>query len=397
MGEVADFFYQGPISASKSLMNRALIIQSFYPDLKIIGESRCQDVLALKNALLLFKSSQPNPIFDCGAAGTVLRFLLTRLSRERGEFVLTGDERLFNRPHHPLLKALEQLGVQCFLENKNELKIVSTGWNVPSQIDLDLSVSSQFISSLLLSAWNLPEKLVIHVGDQKNSLAYLEMTIAFLRNLGMEIQVEDEKLIVPQDQKLKSKWIQVEPDMSSAFAVAAFAAFKGELILENFPKESLQPDFVFIDLLQKMGVSLDDCEDNKLKIKSASQLKPIDFNFSNQPDLFPVLAILLSRAEGTSTLTGLKLLNFKESKRLDNIQELLSALGIENARTHDKLMVRGKKNHVYPNFISFDPDHDHRMAMAAALAKYQGAPIEIQSPNVVEKSFPEFWEIIGHA
>ncbi len=397
MGEVKSFYYQGPLSASKSLMNRALVVQSFFPDLEILGQSNCHDVSLMKRALELWQGPEKLTIFDCGSAGTTFRFLLTRLSREKGEFTLTGDERLFTRPHHPLLKALEQLGVKTFFESKNCLKIVSQGWSFHQPIVLDLSYSSQFISSLLLSAWKLESDLTLLIGEERNSYSYLQMTIDFLKEMGMEIRQESNRLIIPAEQTLKKKIIEIEPDMSSAFALAAFAAFRGELKLLSFPVQSLQPDSLFVDILKEMGAKVSHDQSDKTLLIQSAPLKAIQIDLSNQPDLFPVLAVLLSCAEGDSQLTGLKLLNFKESHRLENIQELLSTLGVVTSCRGDQLIIRGQKNYQSREKIVFNPDQDHRMAMAAALAGYQGANIEILHPEVVNKSFPEFWEILAHA
>lgn len=386
------FFYRGSLSASKSLLNRAWIVKSFFPELEIFGDSQCRDVMLMKQAVLQVLDSTSSR-FDCGAAGTVFRFLLTRLSREEGEFELFGDERLISRPHHNLFQALRQLGCEIWIEAKSNIRIQSKGWHVEKPLAIDLLHSSQFASGLLLSAWNLPKPLQLQLGSQRNSYSYMQMTIAFLRKLGMEILEEDGRIVVPAYQTLQTENYFVEPDMSSAFALAAMAACCGQLEILQFSKESLQPDFRCVEILQKMGVSAD-IRNSVLQVKQAQKLEPFAVDLRNNPDLFPVLAILLSRATGISKITGIETLVYKESNRISNIIDLLSTLGFSCVYQNKEFTLKGQANHEYPPRFSFDPDQDHRLAMAAALAQFQGAEIDILNPTVVDKSFPEFWEIL---
>jgi 3-phosphoshikimate 1-carboxyvinyltransferase len=212
----------------------------------------------------------------------------------------------------------------------------------------------------------------------------------------MVIEEGEDFLKVPENQVPDEMLYEVEPDMSSTFTLGAFAFFNGKLVLESFPEKSLQPDFIFTDLLREMGAELNyELEDKKLVVKKAQTPQNVNWNLRNNPDLFPVLAVLLSRVPGESSLSGLEALAFKESHRLDNIVDLLSELGFKCSVQNKKFVIKGESDHNYPQEpLSFDPDQDHRMAMAAALACYQGASIEISHPEVVNKSFPEFWEIL---
>ena len=369
-------------------------MQSFFPDFQIIGESRCEDVLYLRQALINLETGLETA-FDCGSGGTTLRFLLARLSREEGEFIIRGSHRLMQRPHKPLYDSLRALGCEISYENAGEIHLISKGWQ-KQKVKLNLDFSSQFLSSLLLSCWKLPFEFVIQTGSREHGGSYLEMTIAFLKSLGMVIEEGEDFLKVPENQVPDEMLYEVEPDMSSTFTLGAFAFFNGKLVLESFPEKSLQPDFIFTDLLREMGAELNyELEDKKLVVKKAQTPQNVNWNLRNNPDLFPVLAVLLSRVPGESSLSGLEALAFKESHRLDNIVDLLSELGFKCSVQNKKFVIKGESDHNYPQEpLSFDPDQDHRMAMAAALACYQGASIEISHPEVVNKSFPEFWEIL---
>lgn len=373
-------------------MNRALIVKSFYEELEIIGSSQCDDVVKMEESLFHFKQSET---MNCGAAGTTLRFLMARTSREEGEFHLTGDHRLFERPHRGLIDILKQLSVTVDYPEKNYMRIVSKGWNYSQAIQVDMEQSSQFASALLLSAWELPKKLELHLSENKNSMSYLQMTIDFLRQLGMEIDQKENKITVEAGQILKATSISIEPDMSSCFAIAAIAATSGEAVLENFPAESLQPDYRFIDILKKLNVPIDyNLASKSLTVRKAEQIPAIELNLKDNSDLFPVLSAFLINSQGISEISGIDHLVHKESDRLQNTIDLINSVGGSCRVEHQRFYLQGKP-HISFRTLEFDPDKDHRMAMAAALLNYKGANIEILNKEVVNKSFPEFWQILG--
>lgn len=374
-------------------MNRALIVKSFFPSLAIQGQSDCEDVKHMQNLVeKLLKSNSKQ--FNCGEGGTSLRFFLSRLCREHGEFRLKASPRLLQRPQQNLFSALQSMGAKIERIAEDELLVVASGWNTLQSVDLPIEFSSQYISSLLLSAWKLPEDLNIFTGPRSKGSSYLEMTIDFLNNLGMEIQVSETSIRVPARQQLKRFQIDVEPDLTSVFSLACFALIKGQMTVSNFPIESIQPDRNSLKLFKELGAEFSKNK-NTLKIESSKNLKPISVNLNANPDLFPVLAVLLSRVAGVSVLSGLDVLKHKESDRFANTVELLKRLAIEVKPGDFSLEIYGKTDHCYPQEFKFDPDQDHRMAMAAALAVYQGADIEIQDRDVVNKSFPEFWQLVG--
>ena len=225
MGQIKDFYYEGYLSASKSLMNRALIAQSFSSSLDIVGDSLCEDVRLLKAALFKFNHGF-NEAYDCGAGGTTFRFLLARLSREEGEFSLVGTHRLLERPHRPLYDLLRSLSVEIDIEEKNCVRLRSKGWNWQAPLKTDLSQSSQFCSALLLSAWDLQNELLIEAENFSDDSSYLNMTIDFLKTLGMKIGVDGIRIRIPARQKITTEAVRVEPEMSSLFTLACFAANK---------------------------------------------------------------------------------------------------------------------------------------------------------------------------
>ena len=405
------FFYQGEISSSKSLYNRALIAQSFYPHLKIkshfSGESLSKDIQDMKEACAQMTESPlyEQSSFFCGDGGTVLRFLAFRLSRLIGEYQITGTPRLLSRPHGVLMGMLEELGVQCSLQNQT-ISLRSQGWKTPERaLLIDLSYSSQFLSGLLLSAWGLDFDLEVRWEGRSVSQGYLQMTLDFLKELGMDIHVRENGLFVPRGQDLKKTEIFIEGDMSSSWAVAAAAALCGEVHLEHFSFNSQQPDARFVEILEKMGVSLNKNRDEKkISIYQTRELLPVDVNLQDSPDLFPVLSVICSFAAGQSTLYGAEHLKHKESSRIDKIFELLSKVGIQCEPQSDGLIIYGQQKSSrdlsswlssFEEEVIYDCDSDHRLVMAAAIFQKIGVPLKLIGQEAIEKSFPEFFTILN--
>jgi len=388
---VRGFDFKGTIPASKSLMNRALIAKSYHPGLKILGVSRCDDVVHLRKNLKGIKSQK---IFDCGEGGTTLRFLAFRLSREKGEFILKGSSRLLSRPQHEIKNILVQLGVEVRVGKRN-LHIVSEGWIAPAgPVVVDAKDSSQFLSALFLNSWGLDFDLKIKVKGRVTSSSYWSMTLNLLKQLGFRYQRRGAYLVVPKGQKVKAKLFRVESDMSSAFSVAAFGALFGRAEIANFPKSRLQPDRKFLTILKKMNVSIK-TDRNVCSIHAKKFLKPIRVNLQSCPDLFPVLAVICAFAKGRSVLHGAPQLKEKESNRIAKTAELLTRAGFQCKPRSDGIEIDGGKDIAEPKKFIFDPDSDHRLAMAAALLKYRGFKVKIKNPTVVKKSFPEFWSLVG--
>lgn len=411
------FYFSGEIPASKSVLNRLLVIKSFSqltsenpsPTFKIHGDSQCDDVFFMKSALPKILAAEGDPA-QCGAAGTVFRFLALRASRIPGRHVLTGTPGLLSRPHEPLIDLIKQLGCSARL-SPTELVIDGTGWKKPSHpLKIDRSQSSQFASALFLNAWELDFNLEIEMFEplaknqspQNLSQGYLEMTFELVRKAGLALESpidrKGETYFIPKNSVVKKMEIHAEPDYSSAFAIAALAALSGEAIIKHLPVKSIQPDAAFPDLLQAMGVDIQRTSSD-LQIYQTKKLKPITSNLSDSPDLFPILAVLCAYARGKSKLFGAPHLAHKESSRIKSTAELLKKLGCSVTLLPDGLEIEGGilKPEQPGVPIIYDPHQDHRLAMAAAVAHAAGSKIQISDPNVVTKSFPEFWEIYPYS
>ncbi len=383
------------IPSSKSLMNRALILQSYFPSLRIVGNTKSEDVLYLQQSLARMSSERE---LNVGEGGTTLRFLALRVSRIPGKWILRGKESLFRRPHAGLVDIMNQLNIKNNW-GKNFVEINSEGWKIPSEIYIDAKDSSQFATSLLLNSCNSDKDINFSMQKEQNSESYFDMSLNFFRQLGFQViessNVSNRRSFrILAGQKPVIKEIKIEIDLSSVFSMASLAALHKNLEIKNFPFESMQPDLEFLDLFQKMGI-LTEKIDKSLLIHQTKALAPLLANLKNCPDLFPVLACLCSQAQGVSRLTGTSQLVHKESDRLTKTKELLDLCGVPNRLLSDGLEISGFSNAFKNTQLNFDPASDHRMAMAAALMKSIGHNIKIFNPKVVDKSFPEFWQLSG--
>lgn len=389
------FSFDGSIGASKSILNRLLVIQSYFPELKIQGDSACDDVRHLRESLVALASGEE---LDCGEAGTTFRFLALRASRIPGAHRLIGSPKLFSRPQQTLIDVLSQLGVSSGFES-GVFHVQGEGWRNPNEaLRVDASLSSQFASSLLLNSWDLDFELNVDLQAETEILpseGYLAMTEDLLRRAGMKCVRRGKQIVVPQRSRVLASSLIAETDTSSAFAVCAFAACGGRTVIRNWPLPSLQPDSIFPTLLSEMGV-LAVLENGSLRVEGASHLKPLSVNLGGCPDLFPVLSVLCAMSDGTSTLFGAPQLAFKESSRIETSARLVEAMGRQVERRADGMVIYGEILENRPPSsaqIAIDPQNDHRLAMAAAVAKSVGFPFRILFPEVVEKSFPEFWDV----
>ena len=387
MTEKEKFYFLGTAPPSKSLLNRALIVRGWFPDFDIQGASSCDDIQIMTDALKSLSSGEVN----CGLSATAFRFLALFLSRKGGEYFLTGQPRLLNRPMQELPMILSQLGASAVREEKG-WKISSKGWKPQGDyVNIPYKTTSQYASGLLLSAWNLKRDLFFALNRKQVSFAHFQMTVDFVRQLGMEVKGEGAEYCVPAGQTLKVFHCKTEQDQNCLFVLAALAALKGKAVFSHWTENSLQPEAAFPDILEKMGVPINRGE-NRLTVFKTDFFKPVKIDLCSTPDLFPVLSVLCARANGTSQLSGLRHLAYKESHRLNQMAELFKLANIPAEKTEDTFTIYGKKWGLPVKPFEFNGGGDHRIIMAAALLQKTGVPVHITGKEAVNKSFPDFFK-----
>jgi 3-phosphoshikimate 1-carboxyvinyltransferase len=398
------FSFSGNIGASKSIYNRALIVKSFRPEIELIGVKDSSDIDHLEEALekLKIRAQDAKTIeINCGEGGTTLRFLAFRVSRLNGHFLLRISSRLRKRIPRDLITSLNSLGIKAHLKEKG-FYIKGFDWNLSSEMNLEHSSkpieipqkkSSQFLSALVLNAWNLKFPLRIKISKNLASKAYFDLTLRVLEDFGLRYELNSKEIKISERQTPLPKNYEIEADMSSIFTVASLASVDGSCEIKNFPPQSRQPDSVFTKFFDEMGI-LYKREGKLFALSKADAFKGLNTDLKPYPDLFPVLACLLSKASTPSTLTGLENLVYKESNRLQKIQELFTQLGIRHeviSKNQGKwIALRIEAFHkVNPQKqeVVFDASGDHRLVMAASVLKRIGHPIRLKGMDAIKKSF----------
>lgn len=389
------FKFSGPLLASKSWLNRALVVQYFNPQLKIRGHSNSEDVVVLQKAIADLGTSDE---FYLGQGGTSLRFFAFLAARKAGTWKLKAHPRLLARPQKELKDILKQLGVEVEIE-PGQITIHSTGWKNDGTVMCDTKESSQFASGLILNSWNLEFDLQVQLNKPLTSEDYLWMSVDLLKKAGLKIHIEESEasyhLNIPRCQKSTLSQMNAEVDVSSVFSLMAAAAVGGDATVTNWSDSSVQPDMAFLKIFREMGIHFDQT-DTTFHVAAQNNWKSCEVDLNKSADLFPVLSVLCALAQGTSKLYGAEQLKLKESDRIVKTKELLELAGFKTETLVDGLAIFGKSSvQEKAKPMKFNPDHDHRMAMAAGILKLAGYNIQIETPAVVAKSYPHFWQNTG--
>jgi len=390
------------IPASKSISNRCLIIQAIAQEpITLENLSISDDTKVLQKALSLIKNntSTNTKTIDIGIAGTAFRFLTAFLSIQKGSYILTGHQRIKERPIKPLVDALNLLGADIeYIEKEGFAPLLIKGKELINnkQIEIDSSVSSQFITALLLIAPTIKNGLNLKLKGEISSLPYITMTLSLLNHFGVESSFR-ENLIRIKAQIYKTNKHFIEADWSSAsyFYQALALAEKGTLKLINFSKNSIQGDSELQYIFKKFGVETI-FKNNSIELRKTKEITPFfEFNFSKQPDLAQTIISLCVALNIEAKLTGLQSLIIKETDRISALNNEIKKLSWELSSTNNKeyLLTKNNKN-TFENELIFETYNDHRMAMCLAPVCMVFGAINILNEGVVSKSNPLFWKQI---
>jgi len=390
------------LPASKSESNRALMIAAYGGfDADFQNLSDAQDTKILCQSLAFCREchsedfvsidtlapssfgmtclQNPKRIYsrqiDIANCGTAARFLTTYLACHEGTWLLTGTERMKQRPIKPLVDALIKLGAdiqyvekQCFLPLQIHGKPIQGG-----KVGIDMAQSSQFASSLLLAAPTFPKGLELELHGELNSMPYLDMTLALMRHFGAEVE-RSERMVKVKPKPYQPTSFMVSSDWSAASYWYEMAAFSEEceIRLHGLSLPSLQGDSIIAEWMKSFGVYTTLFEDGLILTKKPYVKQPLSFDFTDCPDLYPTMAATCAGLQVEAQFTGIENLRLKESDRVEAMKTELIKLGSQP--------------------LHFCSHNDHRVVMALApLALIYGS-ITFDHPEVVEKSYPRFWE-----
>jgi 3-phosphoshikimate 1-carboxyvinyltransferase len=423
------------IPGSKSLTNRALLIAAladgttrltnalfsddslyFADALNRLGfevyfdSERAEMTVTGRNGHILAKRAN---VF-IGNAGTAARFLSAFLTLGAGEYILDGDVRMRQRPIGDLVDTLKQLGANVEPMKRESrignqptvnglrstvdlqqicppIKIIASG--LPGgQASIAGGISSQFLSALLMVAPYAQNPVTLTVTTELNSKPYVDMTIAIMRDFGVEVHRDGYRSFsVPLKHYELCNTYAIESDASAAsYFFAAPAILGGTVRVENISRRSKQGDVAFLDVLQQMGCMVVEGE-NYIKVTGPKTLRGVDVDMCDIPDTSQTLAAIAPFASSPTRIRGIASARVKETDRVAAVCTELTRLGVDVEEHSDGLTIQPCES-ISP--ASIQTYNDHRMAMAFALVGLRAPGVKIEDPGCVSKTFPNYFDVL---
>ena len=380
------------IGGSKSESNRLLMLREYSSDFKITNLSKSDDTKTLINAL-----ANIDKIVDVNHAGTAMRFLASYYaSKLNSKITLTGSDRMKNRPIGILVDALRDLGAEIEYKEKEgypPLRIIGKNL-MGNEVSLPANISSQFISSLMMLGVKIDNGIKLNLEGNIASKPYILMTKKLMDKIGCNVVINNNEIVISRNYKSLNKIVEVESDWSSASYFYSIVALSrdAEITLKIFKRDSIQGDSIVSKIYQKLGVETMYKEDSIIisKNKMSNLPNSLKLDLSDTPDLAQTIAVSCLGLGIECELSGLDTLKIKETDRIEALKKEFIKLGVDGITTSDnKIYFRGDQK--LNNNIKISAYQDHRMALSfAPLAVI--IDISIESPNVVSKSFPDYWE-----
>ena len=380
------------LPASKSISNRALILNALaYSPYDIQNLSDCDDTRVTVKAL-----DSNDTTFDIGAAGTSMRFLTAFLAKTVGEWVITGSERMKQRPIKLLVEALNSLGARIeYMEKEGypPLRIFGSALT-GGEITLNGGISSQYISALMMIAPFMQEGLKIVLEGNVISVPYIHMTMSMMKEYGAKVSFENNIISIPP-QTYNPIQYKVESDWSGAsywYEILSLTG-KGKVFLTGLFQNSYQGDSRVAGLFEQLGVSSEYRADGVLLTANNQNISKFEYDFVDQPDLAQTFAVTCCLKGIPFNFSGLQTLKIKETDRIAALTNELRKLGFVLTEPAEGQLAWTGERCEQAETISIATYEDHRMAMAFAPAALL-YPIIIEHPEVVSKSYPGFWSDI---
>ena len=379
------------ITGSKSESNRSLLLQALYPKISIRNLSNSDDAKVMQEGLAISSGE-----VDIHHAGTAMRFLTGYFASQEGKnVVLTGSQRMTERPVKVLVEALRKLGADIeYVNSEGYPPIQIKGKKLQkNQVSLPADISSQYISSLLLIAPSLENGLELNLVGKITSVPYIKMTLGLLNHIGIETSFVGNSIKVSPKENVDAIELVVESDWSSAsyfYSIVALSEVGTEIKLSAYKKNSLQGDSILADTYKEFGVETTFLK-NEIILKKVKhyQSTSIEFDLANAPDIAQTIAVTCLGLGLGCELTGLHTLKIKETDRLEAMYNELTKFGAKVAIT-DKTLSMEPISHFRPE-VAIDTYDDHRMAMAFAPLALKTS-FTINDAGVVSKSYPDFWK-----
>jgi 3-phosphoshikimate 1-carboxyvinyltransferase len=386
------------LPGSKSISNRILIIKALSGlDFTIKNSSDSDDTKHLNEALESYKNSN---LINVGHAGTDMRFLTAFLSLKNGSYELTGSDRLQQRPVKDLVEVLKTLGADISYKNKEGYPplLISGKQLSGGKVEISGSVSSQFITALLLVAPYFTNGLELTIIGDLVSKPYVNMTIELMKEFGASVIWKDHEICVqPVPYTYTKKEFLVESDWSAAsyyYSIAALSKLNTSLSINGLFQKSLQADSVCAEIYKNFGVTTSYSE-NEITItitKSTTVSKSeLEYNFIECPDIAQTVVCTNIGLQIPFTFTGLQTLKVKETDRIVALKNEFAKFGIELVVSDNSIQWLVTKSLNNSN-VSIATYNDHRMAMSFATLSVLLDEVIIEDANVVSKSYPLFWE-----
>lgn len=392
------------LPASKSVSNRALLLQALCPTQRfaIANLAVCDDTDHMQQGVAAKREGEQ--LIDIGATGTAMRFLTAYLAIAEGETVITGSERMRQRPIGTLVEALRKLGADiAYVEKEGFPPLHIRGRKLQGgALEIEAGISSQYISALLMIAPCLDEGLTLHLKGNIASRTYIELTLDLMRKYGAVAEWVDEQTICVNPGGYDDVPLSVEGDWSAAsywYELAAIAVSRGcdvDVVLRGLVANSRQGDRVVAQLFEALGVKTEYVEVGARLSKQepgiSNQKSEVNLDFTHCPDIAQTMAVTYCLLGIPYTFRGIHSLRIKETDRVAALIAELRKLGYVLRAEGDELLVWDGTRcapDTNPVIQTYD---DHRMAMAFAPAALCFENLTIEHPEVVTKSYPDFWE-----
>ena len=378
------------IPGSKSESNRLLILKSLYKNLSLENLSNSDDTNHLFEAI-----QYKNKIIKIGHAGTAMRFLTSLLALETKKVIeLRGSERMHDRPIKILVDSLKKIGANIDYLDKYGFPplLIRNSILTGRKLSVESSVSSQYISSLLLIAPKIKGGLEIELLGKETSLPYINMTIRLLKEIGVCVNFHNNIIKVKELQKIKPVKILIESDWSSAsyyYSVVAMADIGYTLALMSYKNNSIQGDSEISEIFKLFGVQTIFKDDQIILKKVKKNINTISLNLSSNPDIAQTICVTCLALKIKCNLSGLHTLKIKETDRLVALKNEISKFNLIVNITNESISFHNESD--LESGIEIETYDDHRMAMSFACLAVK-TNIIICNPAVVTKSYRSFWE-----